>query len=63
MRALNIHEPFYDKCGEIYLVTSVADGIAAKPVSVEIETFDNIRKGDLLGIGDPRLVVYPNPSG
>jgi hypothetical protein len=63
VRILNIHEPLFDKTGEIYLVSSVVDGLQDNPVTVNIKTFTAVRKGDFLDIGDTGVVVYQNPAG
>lgn len=61
VQILNIHEPFYDKAGEIYLVTSVIDGLAEKPIVLDVKTFPGIKENDFLDIGDPGVAIYHNP--
>jgi hypothetical protein len=63
VRILNIHEPIFDKTAEIYFVTSVADGSEEKPLSLKIETFSGIKKGDTVDIGEKGVSIYQNPSG
>jgi hypothetical protein len=63
VRILNIHEPIFDKTGEIYLVTSVADGSEEKPLSIKIETFSGIKRGDTLDIAEEGVSIYQSPSG
>jgi len=61
VQILNIHEPFYDKAGEIYLVTSVIDGLAKKPIVLDVKTFHGIKENDFLDIGDLGVAIYHNP--
>ncbi len=63
VRILNIHEPAWDKNAEIYLVYSVADGSEEKPLSYDVKTFINVKKGDVLDIGGNGLAIYQNSPG
>ena len=63
VQILNIHEPFYDKAGEIYLVTSVIDGLVENPIVLNVKPFSGIKKDDFLDIGKPGVAIYQNPPG
>lgn len=63
VQILNIHEPFYDKAGEIYLVTSVNDGLIEKPIVLDVKTFSGVEENDFLDIGKPGIAIYQNPPG
>ncbi len=63
VQILNIHEAPWDKSAEIYLVTSIVDGIREKPITINIKTFNGIKKNDFLDIADPGVMIYENPTG
>jgi len=63
VQILDIREGFGDKYGEVYLITSVADGLTKKPLTINIKTFERIQKNDCLDIGETGVVIYQNPEG
>lgn len=63
VQILNIHEGWRDKAGEIYLVTSVIDGLREEPIVLYVEPFSGIRENDFLDIGEPGVAMYQNPPG
>lgn len=63
VQILNIHEGWRDKAGEIYLVTSVIDGLTEKPIVLDVKPFPGIKKNDFLDIGERGVAIYQNPPG
>ena len=62
IKILDIHEPFYDKKGEIYVIAQVSSAILDDEkqsyTKHTTQQFHEIKKGDSLGLGRNGMVIW-----
>lgn len=60
---LDFKEGLFDDKAEVYLVTIVADGLAANPITTTLQCFEGISRKQTLAIGPAGLSFYRSPDG